>query len=144
MNRFAVNPDGRTPYQTLHGRRSPDRMLAIGETVYYYIPNRVRHKMDLRWGIGVDLGMANCSNEHYAACGNGTVVKTRSVLSVAAAHRWNADRINKIEGIPGAMNASGKDDDQVLIEERQDPHVNLSDAVEQSDVPLTDERRFGW
>ena len=117
-------------------------MIEIGETVYYYIPKRIRHKFDLRWGIGVYLGMANCSNEHRVACGNGTVVKTRSVVRVSASHRRNVDRVNNIEGIPGALNAAGKEDDQVLIEELQDPHANLSDAIEHSDVPIMDERKL--
>ena len=74
MNRFSVNPDGRATYQMLHGKRAPDRMIEIGETVYYCIPKRIKHKLDLRWAIGVYLGMADCSNEHVVACGSGTIL----------------------------------------------------------------------
>ena len=117
-------------------------MVELCETVYYFIPKRVRHKMDPRWGIGVYLGMANNSNEHYVACNNGSVVKTRSVVRVTAHHRWSEARVNAIEGIPGVMTAANKEEDQALIEELQDPHANLSDALEQSDVPLSEDKKL--
>ena len=53
--------------------------------------------------------------------------------------RWDGDRANKNEEIQGAMNATDKEDDQLLIEELQDPQINLSDALEKSDVPLMDD-----
>ena len=30
-NRFSVNPDGQTPYQTLHGKHASDKCVEIGE-----------------------------------------------------------------------------------------------------------------
>ena len=34
LTRFAVNPDGRMPYQVTHGKRAVDKLVEFGERVY--------------------------------------------------------------------------------------------------------------
>ena len=87
LTRFAVNPDGRTPYQVTHGKRAVDKLVEFGERVYYYVPKRARFKLDLRWRLGVCLGIANNSNEYYVGLYNGNVVKARYVVRVVASKR---------------------------------------------------------
>ena len=47
LNRFSVNPDGRTPYQALHGKRASDRFVEFGERVYFYVPKKLNFKLDM-------------------------------------------------------------------------------------------------
>ena len=38
LTRYAVNPDGQTPYQVLHGKRSSERIVEFGKQVFYFVP----------------------------------------------------------------------------------------------------------
>ena len=48
LNRFSVDPDGQTPYQTLHGKRTTDKFVEFGQRVYYSVPIKMRYKLELR------------------------------------------------------------------------------------------------
>ena len=48
LNRFSVNPDGQTPYQTLHGKRALDKCVEFWERVDYSVPKKMRYALDLR------------------------------------------------------------------------------------------------
>ena len=54
--RCSVNPDGQTPYQSLHGKRAPDRLVEFGELVYYYVPKKLRFKLDVRSQLALENG----------------------------------------------------------------------------------------
>ena len=43
-NNFSVNPDGQTPYQTLHGKRASDNVVEFGKRVYYSTSKKMRYK----------------------------------------------------------------------------------------------------
>ena len=73
LNRFSVNPDGKTPYEVLHGKRAPDRFVELGERVYFYVPKRLRYKLDMRWQLGVCVGVSGSSNEYFVSCSNGNL-----------------------------------------------------------------------
>ena len=136
LNRFSVNPDGQTPYQHLHGRRAPDRFVEFGERVYYSVPKKARHKLDLRWRLGICLGASAPSNEFYVGLANGAVVKARSVVRVISSRRWSAEAVEKIIGIPGKMKVDGEQDIGDGIEELIDPHANKdADLIVESAVP---------
>ena len=40
LNRITVNPDGMSPYASLHGRNPTERHIEFGEKVFYYVPKR--------------------------------------------------------------------------------------------------------
>ena len=48
-------PDGKTAYERLHGEPARDRLAEFGEVVFYFVPKRLRAKMDPRWRVGVFL-----------------------------------------------------------------------------------------
>ena len=136
LNKFSVNPDGMTPYQFMHGRRAPDRFVELGERVYYSVPKKVRHKMDLRWRLGICLGAASSSNEFYVGLASGAVVKARSMVRVIASRRWSAEAVEKIKGVPGKLGTDGDYDLGEGIEAAMDPHANKdADAVVEDLVP---------
>ena len=62
LNKYTVNDSGVTPFEDSHGRRAHDRAVEFGERVFYYVPKKLRSKLDLRWRLGVYLGASPCSN----------------------------------------------------------------------------------
>ena len=65
MNLYVVANDGLTAYQRLHGRRANSKAVEFGEKVFDHVPKNLRSKMQLRWRIGIYLGVAGHSGEHY-------------------------------------------------------------------------------
>ena len=141
LNRFSVNPDGKTPYEVLHGKRAPDRFVELGERVYFYVPKRLRYKLDMRWQLGVCVGVSSCSNEYFVSCSNGNVLKSRAVVRVIASRRWDAKAIEGIRGVPGAMIATHDRPAAEEIEAHVDSHLNRdADAVAAEAVPEADDK----
>ena len=55
LTHYHVSPeDGKTGYERLHGRHRA-RMPEFGETVFWYVPKKNRHKMDPRRRAGAFL-----------------------------------------------------------------------------------------
>ena len=48
--------DNLTGYQRLHGHPAAQRMPEFGEMVMWYVPKRLRQKLDPKWRMGVLLG----------------------------------------------------------------------------------------
>ena len=58
MNHYVMGNDGLTAYQRLHGRRADSKAVEFGEHVFYHVPKKLRSKMQLRWRIGIYMGVA--------------------------------------------------------------------------------------
>ena len=162
FNRYVCNPEGQTPYEALHGQRFKGKLAEFGERVFYYVPRRLRAKLNLRWRLGTFIGNSQATNEAFVAAGNGDVVKTRSIVRVVEANRWNKDAILGVLGTPHRFRPSQDRQDDAHVEEHADPHANLdredelpadgepSDAVERApkalDIRITkaDIERFGY
>ena len=86
-NKYAMSPDGSTPYAALHGKNPKEKLVEFGERVLWHIPKRLRAKLDLRWRLGIYVEYAVPSNRYYLALPNGNVVKTRSISRVAPSGR---------------------------------------------------------
>ena len=71
-------------------------MVEFGEHVFYFVPNKLRAKLNLRWRLGTFLGNAQATNECYVGAQNGDVVKTRSIVRVIEASRWSVDSVKTI------------------------------------------------
>ena len=141
LNRFSVNPDGHTPYQALHGKRASDRFVEFGERVYFYVPKKLRYKLDMRWQLGAFVGVSNNSNEYFCVASNGNVVKSRSVVRVIASRRWDAKIIEKTIGVPGDMTPNRDEVPLDDIEAQLDPHLNRdADEVDVDVAHAADER----
>ena len=77
-----------------------NKLAEFGERCFYWIPKKLRPKLDLRWRIGTFVGNSQSSNEAFVAVGNGDVIKTRSVVRVMAPMRWSTENIMNIKGTP--------------------------------------------
>ena len=87
LNRYSLNPDGVTPYASLHGKNSTERHAEFGEKIFWHVPKRVRTKLCARWRLGIFLGVSNSSNDIMVADGDGKVIKTRAFARVTAKDR---------------------------------------------------------
>ena len=100
LNRFSVNPNVQTPYQTLHEKHASDTCVEFGTKVYYSVPKHMTYKLELRWRLGICIGHSNGTNEYYAALSNGNVVKARSIVRVIASRRCSADSVHEYRRHP--------------------------------------------
>ena len=67
MNRHVCNPEGETPYQAIHGQRFKGKLVEFGEKVFYYVPKKLRSKLNLRWRVGTFVGNAQSTNKAFVA-----------------------------------------------------------------------------
>ena len=74
FNRQSTNSDSLTTYEYPHGRRSHGRTAEFGERLMYYVPQKLRTKLDLRWRVGVFLGTAERRYEAHIGTRSGNVV----------------------------------------------------------------------
>lgn len=98
LNRQLCNAHGQTPYEALHGQRFHGKAVECGEQIFYFVPKRLRSKLNLRWRFGTIMGNAQSTNECFVAAANEDIVKTRSVVKVIAPQRWSKTAIEKIRG----------------------------------------------
>ena len=133
MNKSAVNRSGITPYEELHGRKPRERRIEFGERVFYSIPKQGRAKLDAGWKLGTFLGHTATTNEHFIGTRNGNVLKARSCVRVVEPSRWDRSAIERIVGVPGAMNPG--ESDEVLpddVEGAENPHDFATEKVDPS------------
>ena len=128
-NRQSTNYDGQTPHEARHGRRSNGRTAEFGEKVLYFVPKRLRAKIDMRWRVGIFLGTAERTNEAFVGTVSGNVVKSRAITRVVHASKWDPNTLLKIVGTPAAMcpNPNGNQD-SAWIEGGEDPHRHEFDG----------------
>ena len=107
LNKYHIQPSGRTAYHDLHGKKVDERLVEFGEVVLHYIPRKRRHKLDCRWAIGVFLGTTMFSNECYIGLSNGSVVRGRALNRVRPDKRWSKDAIENIKGTPADPKNNG-------------------------------------
>ena len=140
-NRFVVGEDGQTPYEAMHGQRFRGKLAEFGEQVFYFIPRKLRSKLDLRWRIGTFLGNSQSSNEAFVATTAGGVVKTRSVVRVVEPSRWNSGKVMGVRGLPSHMKINDEDTDDAFIEEMREPHRGGDDLPADQDGDQPRHRR---
>lgn len=71
LTKYHTHEGGETAYQKLHGQACKDRLAEFGETIMYYIPVKLRGKMDPRWRTGIFLGRPWNVNQNYVGLPNG-------------------------------------------------------------------------
>ena len=84
--------------------------MEFGERVFYYNPNRLRSKLVNRWRLGVYLSTAMAGNEKFVSTANGNGAKSRSVVRIVSASRWDAKLFLGVKGRLGKQNLSGVDE----------------------------------
>ena len=96
LNKFHLGEDGRTAYGRLHGREGHERVCEFGETIMWYVPKKLRSKLDQRWRYGIFLGRALGSDQNYIGVNSGEVVCARAIVRVVPNARWSYERISKV------------------------------------------------
>ena len=95
----------------------------------YYVPKKLRTKLDLRWRVGIFLGTADRSNEAYIGMRSGNVVKSRGLSRVVQESKWDSDSVLRVTGTPMQLcpNDLGNKD-ALWIESEIDPHAEPFDS----------------
>ena len=123
-NRQLCNSDGRSPFETIHGQRWKGRPVEFGEQVFYYVPKKLRAKLNLRWRVGTFLGNAQATNECFVAASNGDVVKARAVVRVIEPSRWSKTALEGVRGTPMCFRPQQQSDSDAHLEESSSPHTH--------------------
>ena len=61
---------------------------SLVKKVLYFVPKRLRAKIDMRWRVGIFLGTAEKSNEASVGTVSGNVVKSRATTRVVTASNY--------------------------------------------------------
>ena len=74
LNKYHLGTDARTSYGRLHGREGRERVCEFGEVILWYVPKKMRAKLDQRWRYGVFLGRALGSDQNLIGLNSGNAV----------------------------------------------------------------------
>ena len=150
LNKYHFDSAGRTAYGRLHGREGHERICEFGERIMWYVPKKLRSKLDQRWKYGIFLGRSLSSDQNFIGLSSGDVVCARAIVRVVPEMRWSPDAIEKIRATPLTFRSGTLD----VIEESTDPNAHPEPAVaEDGDgsrqmrrlkIMDTDVRKFGF
>ena len=118
LNHFLVGPDGQTPYSRLHGKNSSKKLCEFGEKLLWFVPKRLRSKLDSPWRYGVFLGVSMCSDQYFIGTHGGDVVRARAILRLIPDKRWDAERLMAVRTTPLTESTRYFDS----LESKTDPH----------------------
>ena len=138
-NRHLCNSDGRSPFQTIHGQRWKGRPVEFWEQVFYYVPKRLRAKLNLRWRVGTFLGNAQATNECFVTASNGDVVKARAVVRVVETSRWSKTALEGVRGTPMCFRPQQQSDSDAHLEESSRRNAHEYQDGEDEDVVIGSE-----
>ena len=148
LNKFHLDSDGRTGYGRLHGREGHERVCEFGERIMWFVPKKMRAKMDQRWRYGIFLGRSLSSDQNYMGLTSGDVICARAIVRVVPGMRWSHEAISKINVTPLTFKSGALD----KIEESADPHTHPEPAADAGDTQRqsrrlklmdSDVKRFG-
>ena len=131
LNKFHLGNDGRTAYGRLHGREGHERVCEFGERVMWFVPKKMRAKLDQRWRYGVFLGRSLSSDQNYIGLSSGDVICARAIVRVVPQMRWSHELIAKINITPLTFKVGALD----KIEESADPHNHPEPEADNADAP---------
>ena len=97
LNKFQLGTDGRTGWGRLHGKETRDRICEFGECVLWYVPKKLRTKLDLRWRYGVFMGRSASTDQNFIGIHDGTIVGARAMVRLVSAKRWNTQLVTNIQ-----------------------------------------------
>ena len=120
LNKYSLDAHGKTAYGRLHGREGIEKICEFGERVMWFVPKKLRAKLDQRWRYGVFLGRSLSSDQNFIGINTGEVVCARAMVRVVPSIRWDAERISKITTSPMTFKSNTQD----RIEEASEPHTH--------------------
>ena len=129
MTKYHVGPDGTTGYAQLHGRECTEKLVEFGERIMFYVPKKIRAKLDPRWRYGIWLGRSINVDESYVATSDGRVTRARAIVRLIESARWDATKILSIKSKPGDKFVDGLEH----VEEEVQPHVGLDEQTLESE-----------
>ena len=100
LTKYHVGPDGRTGFGRLHGKEVRERICEFGERVLYYVPKKLRSKMDARWKYGVFVARAMHSDINCIALTDGSVTQARAMVRLVSGARWSEKWIQHLTATP--------------------------------------------
>ena len=124
MNRYVVGSNGLTSYQRFNGRRANSKAVEFGEKVCDNAPKKLRSKMQSRWRIGIYLGVAGNSGEHYIGTWTVELVTTRSIVRAVEQAHSKTYFVDRRLGTPARPTPDGRDAYE-RVEECDDPHAMI-------------------
>ena len=128
ITKYHVGTDGKTGYSNLHGRECREKLVEFGERVMFYVPRKLRAKLDPRWRYGIWLGRALHADESFVATSDGKVTRARAIVRLVEGARWVTAKILGVQGKPGDKFSDGLE----KIEEDIQPHLGLDDQPEEN------------
>ena len=75
-------------------------MPQFGETMYFFVPRRMRGKLDARWRAGVFLGRSWNSDQNIIGLSSGEVTRARGIVRLVPEKRWSRERLERIIATP--------------------------------------------
>ena len=138
LNKYYLGADGRTAYGRLHGREGRERVCEFGETVMWFVPKKLRSKLDQRWRYGVFLGRALGSDQNVIGVNSGEVVCARAIVRVVPSIRWSTDRISRVTVTPMNFKMGALDH----IEESPNPQEHPDAVGEPTDDAANDAQQM--
>ena len=92
LNRFQTRQNGATAFENLKRVSYKKQLLQFGERCHWLEAERITHKYDPRWGIGVWLGRHTASDAHLIGTPGG-VIQVRTVRRLTREQR--GDELSK-------------------------------------------------
>ena len=90
----------------------------------YYVPKRLRTKLDLRWRVGICFGTVDRSSVAYIGTRSGNVVNSRGLSRVVQESKWYSDSVLRVTGTPMQLCPDDLGNkDALWIESDFDPHA---------------------
>ena len=71
LSKYQLGTDGRTRWGNLHGKETQERICEFGGCILWYVPKKIRAKLDTRWRYGFFLGRSMASDQNYMGMADG-------------------------------------------------------------------------
>ena len=96
---YNFGPDGRTPYERLHGHKFNRPLASLGGTVHYKpLKKEARlFKLEPNWFVGMSLGSVESSGECVISDEDGQVLKCRDMKRMMEGLRFDKDLLSKLK-----------------------------------------------
>ena len=93
LNKYQLGANSKTPYGRLHGREASEKRVEFGERILWFVPKRLRPKLDKPWRFRIFLGRSMSSDQNFVGISGGTAVRSRAILQLIPDLRWDAARV---------------------------------------------------
>ena len=93
LNKYMLGRDGRTAFGRLHGKETRDHICELGEKVLWFVPAKLRAKLDQKWRYGIFLGRSLSSDQMFIGIAGGDVVRAKAIIRLVPSCRWDMHRI---------------------------------------------------